>query len=200
MSSPTLLSMPREIRNIIYGYLSHELVIDWGYRPSPFPLGGHALARLHIREAPLPSVLLSCAQIYHEYSQDKRFTNPSLEIHPFDDVSLRLQEGQSTNHMRACKVLERIVRVDFFIYAKMTWCQAIIEVDNALEVLEPTIALLAPRLHTMRLVFESYEDSTQYVTEDLKALRAKAARNASTMIQPSLRHAGSPPEHSLQAY
>lgn len=200
MSPPTLLSLPREIRNIIYGYLSKELVIDWGYQPSPFPLGGHALARLHIREAPLRSVLLSCAQIYHEYSQDKRFTDPSLEIHPFNDVFLRLQEGQSTNHVRACKVLDRIVRVDLFLYAKMTWCQEIIEVDNALEVLEPTIAMLAPRLHTMRLVFESFEDPTQYITEDLKALRAKAARDASTMIQTPPRQAGSPPEHSLLAY
>jgi hypothetical protein len=200
MTSPTILSLPREIRNIIYDYLSHELVIDWGYRPSPFPLGGHALARLRVREAPLPNVLLSCAQIYHEYSQDVRFTDPLLEINVAEDVSSRLREGQSTNHLHACKVLGRIVRVDFFLYVTMTWSKQMI----ALDVLEPTIVQLAPRLHTVETAFISYaEDSVQYNTKrlkDLKVLRAFARHVEYTTAIKTPRLISSPLERSVQAY
>jgi hypothetical protein len=200
MTSPTLLSLPREIRNIIYEHVSHELVIDWGYRPAPFPLGGHALARLRVREAPLLSVLLSCAQIYNEYSQDKRFTDPCLEINIANDVLLRLREGQSTNHLRACKVLERIVRVDFFLHLTTTWSKQVI----ALDVLEPSVVLLAPRLHTVESAFMSFaEDSVQYTTKslkDLKALRAITTHAACATTQTTSRLPSSPLEHSVQAY
>jgi hypothetical protein len=200
MTSPTLLSLPREIRNIIYEYVSHELVIDWGYRPAPFPLGGHALARLRVREAPLLSVLLSCAQIYNEYSQDKRFTDPCLEINIANDVLLRLREGQSTNHLRACKVLERIVRVDFFLHLTTTWSKQVV----ALDVLEPSVVLLAPRLHTVESAFMSFaEDSVQYTTKslkDLKALRAITTHAACATTQTTSRLPSSPLEHSVQAY
>jgi hypothetical protein len=185
MSSATLLSLPREIRNMIYGYLSRELVIDWGYQPSPFPLGGHAAARLHVREAPLCNVLLSCAQIYHEYRQDKRFTNPSLEVNVEEDVLMHLREGTSTNHLRACKVLEQIVQVDLILYSTATWYSEFDDITDALDVLEPRIALLAPRLQTMRLVFLSVaeEDAVRYYTRDLKSVRARAAYGAAMRTQ-----------------
>jgi hypothetical protein len=189
MTTQTLLSLPREIRNIIYSYLFQELVVDWGYRPSPFPLGGHALARLHVREAPLSSVLLSCAQIYHEYRQDKRCSNLSVQVNVEDDLFLHLQEGQPTNHLRARKVLELIVRVDLVLCSVPTWGAHMEDVGDALDVLEPSIALLAPRLQIMRLVVLplTQEQPVQYFKRDLKSVRARGAHGSAAATQTTLR-------------
>jgi hypothetical protein len=202
MTTHTLLSLPREVRNMIYSYLSQDLVVNWGYRPSPFPLGGHALARLHVREAPLPSVLLSCAQIYHEYRQDKRFSNLSVKVNVEDDVFLHLQEGQSTNHLRACEILRLIVQVDLTLYLESTWSSHMNDVVHALGVLELSIALLAPRLQTMRLVFLplTQGDPVEYSKRDLKSVRARVAHGAATTTRTALGLDGSPYGHSLQTH
>jgi hypothetical protein len=148
MSSSSLLSLPREIRNIIYSHLSHDITLDWGYRMFPFPLGGHCAVSIQVPDAPLPAVLLSCAQIYHEYSQDGRFRKPTITIGV--DSTFRLLECEPTNQARVFEILGAIRQVDFFIKsvdgesARAHWA--------SIDELSQAIAVLAPKLKTIRVI------------------------------------------------
>jgi hypothetical protein len=150
MSFTTLLTLPREIRNIIYTHLAHDITLDWGYCMFPFPIGGHRAVRLQVYDAPLPDVLLTCAQIYHEYRQDKRFETPSITINVSEDCTWRLLEGEPTNQARAFKVLGHVHRLEFSIDSTkgengMLLWQSIDELSQA-------IGVLAPKLEIIRVV------------------------------------------------
>lgn len=143
MTDVTLLSLPREIRNIIYSYLTHEVVVDWGYRHLSFPLGGHEVARVRIAEAPLPNVLLSCAQIYHEYSQDRRFVEPTVTVEISLDAMYTAREGQSTNEAQAERIFKASRRLGTVVHAKV---RRPYERKLVAKLLGRPIARLAPHL------------------------------------------------------
>jgi hypothetical protein len=148
MSTPTLLSLPREVRDIIYAHLSQEVVVDWGYQTHPFPLGGHDILRLRVPEAPLTNVLLSCAQIYHEYSQNRFFRRPSITIDLSEHSTAHILEAVPTNHSRALRILERTSHIDYIIDRGtesnvLRYCSDIEEWSRRFEV-------LAPRLETLQ--------------------------------------------------
>lgn len=57
-----LLTLPREIRNIIYGYLSRNVIHQYHQRSSPTPY-------IRFEHAPIVSVLLTNSQLRQEYTE-----------------------------------------------------------------------------------------------------------------------------------
>jgi hypothetical protein len=158
MSATTFLSLPREIRNIIYSYLSHDIAVDWGYKMFPFPLGGHAAVQINLINAPLPKVLQLCSQMYHEYRQEGRHGKPYLAVDVSADRTWRLLEGQPTNQARVFKILEQIDHVDFF-YSGTSHKGVEIAWDS-IDNLSGAIGVLAPNLRTIRVVAQVSQDLT----------------------------------------
>ncbi|KAH7063869.1 hypothetical protein BKA63DRAFT_378849, partial [Paraphoma chrysanthemicola] len=105
MSPPNLFTLPRECRDLIYSYLTHDIVLDWGYRMYPFPLGGHSAVQIRVPNAPIVNVLLSCTQIYDEYRQARHFKNPCMSINLSEHCLWRLMEGEPTNQARVFEIL-----------------------------------------------------------------------------------------------
>ncbi|KAF2028161.1 hypothetical protein EK21DRAFT_114081 [Setomelanomma holmii] len=165
MSPPTFLSLPREIRNLVYDYLTHEVVVDWGYRIFPFPLGGHSAVRIRVPEAPLISALLSCTQIHDEYSQARHVQLPSVAIDLSEECIWRLMEGQPTNQGRAFKILERVGRVEFSVKCidGMTFNQDLWNLEElfvSAEALTQAMSVFAPKLKTIQVNFDAESPST----------------------------------------
>jgi hypothetical protein len=156
MSATTFLSLPREIRNIIYSYLSHDIAIDWGYKMFPFPIGGHAAVKIHIKNVPFTEVLRICSQVYHEYRQEKRLERPCLAINTNLGCTWRMLEGQPTNQGRVFKILARISHVNF-LYTRTSDAE-ITSAWNAIEQLSEAMAVLAPYLRTIRVVSIPLQD------------------------------------------
>ncbi|KAH7076244.1 hypothetical protein FB567DRAFT_418793, partial [Paraphoma chrysanthemicola] len=151
MSPPNLFTLPRECRDLIYTYLTHDIVLDWGYRMYPFPLGGHSAVQIHVPNAPMLNVLLSCTQIYDEYRQARYFTNPCMAINLSEHCLWRLMEGEPTNQARVFKILGRIARVEFAAGSAATLSSAL--EDGGLqdlwmlaETLMQSISVFAPKL------------------------------------------------------
>jgi hypothetical protein len=83
MASPSLLGLPRELRDIIYSYVHTEYLInEWAWRPRRQPSSDWAKGEIH--NAPAPSLLLVCSQLHDEYVQAQCFTDLSatLKIDP----------------------------------------------------------------------------------------------------------------------
>lgn len=108
MSSSGLhfLTLPREIRNIIYDYLTQQVELDWGYELAPFPVGGHVAAKLVIPDAPLPSMLRVCSRVYEEYRQAKCFRRLTIKIDARRKSRSHLLENMDTNRARVASILE----------------------------------------------------------------------------------------------
>jgi hypothetical protein len=161
MSTPNLLNLPREIRGLIYGYLTHDIVLDWGYRIFPFPLGGHSAIQIRVPDAPILSVLLSCTQIYDEYSQARYFKLPSISINLGEHCMWRLMEGEPTNQARVFKVLERIGHVKFSVDSVACFGDAV-DAENlqelfvSAEALTQAINVFAPKLRTIKMGVQLY--------------------------------------------
>lgn len=114
MSGPNLLTLPREIRSIIYSNLSNSIALDWGWRKLPFPLDSYELVRVSRPEAPIPSVLLSCRQIYHEYSQERQFRKPVF-LACLHERPRPSPMGTPTNQERTQQMLSRADKVEFMV-------------------------------------------------------------------------------------
>jgi hypothetical protein len=149
-SPPHLLTLPREVRDIIYHYLTQDIDLDWGYKILPFPLGGHYAVKLRLRNAPLPNVLLSCTRIYDEYSQASCFRKPSVTINVGKHHSLTLRESEPTNQKRAFEVLRRVQHCDFRVdgtdrsVPEALW--------TTIDQLSQAVSVLAPNLETIKVV------------------------------------------------
>jgi hypothetical protein len=70
---PHLLTIPREIRNIIYGYLTHDVVHEFLWQECP--KSSVRASAIHFEQAPILSVLLTHSQISEEYCESKCFWN-----------------------------------------------------------------------------------------------------------------------------
>jgi hypothetical protein len=149
MSSTTFLNLPREVRNIVYSYLSHDIAIDWGYKMFSFPIGGHAAVKLQITNAPFPEVLLVCSQVYHEYRQEKRHGRPCLTIDVSPGRTWRMLEGQPTNQGRVFKILSRVSHLSFH-YTSTSYHEVTLAWET-IEQLSGAMAVLAPDLRTIRV-------------------------------------------------
>lgn len=166
MSTPNLLSLPREIRSIIYSHLSESIIFDWGWRGFPFPIGGHEAVRVSVPEAPSMNVLLSCRQIYHEYSQERQFRKSVLAVYLFRTPHA-LPEGKATNDERVRNILRKVHKLHFVVQhtphstpqsrPDLTWMRS--------KVLIKKIEGLAPRLELMGMVVR---DQPYYVARDMR--------------------------------
>jgi hypothetical protein len=79
MASPSLLGLPRELRDIIYSYVHTEYLInEWAWRPSRQPSSDWTKGEIH--NAPAPSLLLVCSQLQDEYVQAQCFTDLSATL------------------------------------------------------------------------------------------------------------------------
>jgi hypothetical protein len=106
MAPPTLLALPREIRNQIYSYLSKELEFDWlwavnkdrtpiassdeanGLASGP-PLNDVVNVRFH--NAPDPAVFATHSCLHAEYLEEQEL--------PSEGLSARISLRQSTMHL-----------------------------------------------------------------------------------------------------
>lgn len=79
--APHLLNLPREIRDIIYSYLHHEVYTQTvvAVRGQGLPLAGNTGARL--LNAPLVAVLCTHSRLYTEYIEADCFRNLSATIY-----------------------------------------------------------------------------------------------------------------------
>jgi hypothetical protein len=106
-----LLNMPREIRNRIYHYLSHEITFNWRWNHWPLA-GNEGISKVCLKDAPRLSVLLTSHRLYEEYSESEHFKNTAITI----DLA-----GASRNRKdnRAPKFEDqfvcRVTRVDIFV-------------------------------------------------------------------------------------
>jgi hypothetical protein len=112
---PHLLTIPREIRDIIYTHLSHDIAFRWGYRTFSFPLGGSYATPVHFHGVPSLSALLTCSRIFEEYSAAPCFRNLSLSLTTGKDSMRVLREDEATNRDRALDLFSHIQRVNFHI-------------------------------------------------------------------------------------
>lgn len=166
MSSPNLLSLPREIRGMVYSHLSKSITFDWGWRVLPFPIGGSEAVRLSVPEAPLMNVLLSCQQVYHEYSQERQFRKPVLVVHLFGSRHT-LPEGRATNDERVEQILQKTHKLHFVVQKTphltpqsrpdVAWRRS--------KVILKKIEGLAPRLELMGMVIRVQD---YYVARDMR--------------------------------
>jgi hypothetical protein len=79
-SSPShLLSLPREIRNLIYRYLSHEVKTRWRWNCWPIS-GNTGVATITLENAPYTSVSSACSRLHDEYKESEHFRNAQVTI------------------------------------------------------------------------------------------------------------------------
>jgi hypothetical protein len=89
--SPNLLTLPREVRNIVYGYLSHKLEFEWRWaineehnNPVGSPL--YDVANVRFENVPEPGVLSAHSRLRAEYLEEDAFHNKQLTM----SITLRL--------------------------------------------------------------------------------------------------------------
>ena len=92
MASPSLLGLPRELRDMVYNNLTYEATFTpWAQRLVPWGRleVGNWADQLHIHNLPLLSPLLSCSQVRDEYIQTECFTGlrATVEIGPNVDAT-----------------------------------------------------------------------------------------------------------------
>jgi hypothetical protein len=79
ISSSHLLNLPRETRNRIYHYLSHEISFNWRWNHWPFT-GKEGISKVCLKNAPILSVLLTCRRLYEEYLEAAHFESTAITI------------------------------------------------------------------------------------------------------------------------
>jgi hypothetical protein len=74
---PNLLTLPRELRDLIYSYLTHDIAVTVSYDSSDLPLvrSDRAFA-VHVTDAPVPSVLRVHSRLHDEYQEAPCFSRP----------------------------------------------------------------------------------------------------------------------------
>jgi hypothetical protein len=151
MSSPAphLLGLPREIRDIIYGYLYHDIELDWGYSITPFPADAHYFQKVRFENLPLPNVHLSCSRLHEEYRQAKHLQTPSLTIFTTASGILPTQPTNPTNHVRVVEILRNIRHVDFVL--GNTDLIPLADSWRSVTDLSIPINLIAPKLNSIKV-------------------------------------------------
>jgi hypothetical protein len=74
-AAPHLLTIPREIRDEIYGYLSHEVIIVCGWELSKHRMGKYKYKCVRFENAPIVALLLTHSRLHDEYLQSAPFKN-----------------------------------------------------------------------------------------------------------------------------
>jgi hypothetical protein len=72
MTRSHLLTLPREIRNEIYGYLTKEIKFDWVWEQE-FDSDGPYTATVLIEDVPICAILLTHSRLCEEYLEARCF-------------------------------------------------------------------------------------------------------------------------------
>jgi hypothetical protein len=89
MADPThFFSLPREIRDQIYGYLYSDTSFDWLFQYGRGNLR-HAIVRVEVRNVPLLNLLLACSRTYLEFTEpvNSKKLSMTLSCHSFELVN-----------------------------------------------------------------------------------------------------------------
>jgi hypothetical protein len=83
MATPSLLDLPRELRDILYGYLHQEIETEW-----PWSTYTGCPGKLTFKNAPLPSLLFVHSQLHAEYLEADCFRKPCtiLDLCEINDI------------------------------------------------------------------------------------------------------------------
>jgi hypothetical protein len=121
-TSPSLLTLPRELRDHIYSYLTQELNFCVSYDAGQLPEVRQEKAfAIHIENAPLGSVLLSHSRLHDEYLETPFFKTIRATVHidgtigshserPLSQLP-ELTASQADSTLR--RVLHAIIIIDF---------------------------------------------------------------------------------------
>ncbi|KAH7076245.1 hypothetical protein FB567DRAFT_553197 [Paraphoma chrysanthemicola] len=100
MASLNLLSIPRELRNLIYNYLTREMRFNWtgAFRPTHTDLATRV--EVVVTNVPIPSVLLAHSRLKDEYEECQAIKNVTM--------TLRLKSRQDRNNQSLDVLLEQL--------------------------------------------------------------------------------------------
>jgi hypothetical protein len=77
---PYLPTLPRELRDKIYSYLSYEVVVECGWEPVTWGVGKCKARRVVWENAPIVSVLLMHSRLHDEYLESDAFKSSTINF------------------------------------------------------------------------------------------------------------------------
>ncbi|KAH7061008.1 hypothetical protein BKA63DRAFT_497674 [Paraphoma chrysanthemicola] len=118
-SSIHFLGFPRELRNIIYSYLSQDVEFQWRWKYWPLA-GRDEIATVRLENVPCLSALLTSTQVYHEYSASacSRAMTASLTVVLGREDLIRPRKDYFRGSID--QLLSRITRLNIIIYTRLS--------------------------------------------------------------------------------
>lgn len=182
-STPTFLTLPREIRNRIYSFLTRQLDFDWD-RDDVVTLRG-ALGDVQIvepvpvrlRKCPLPHVFLIHPRIREEY-QEECVENLEAVIDPtLHTLEWPLFNAHPRSNVISDAVLCQLQHVTIFLKLHARTTSQSLDWQNQLNLLR-AVAIKAPRLKTLRVAVRQqyHQDSPTFSDEEFLSVLIPAAK------------------------
>lgn len=196
-SGPTLLTLPREIRNRVYYHLTRTLDFDWN-RDDVVTLRG-ALGDVQIvepvpirlRRAPIPHVFLIHPRINDEYREECMDNLEAIIDPTLHTLEWPLFDAHSRSNVISDAVISRLRHVTIFLKLHARTTSHSLDWQNQLNLLR-ALTIKAPNLKTLRVALRQqyHLDSPTFNDgEVLSVLRpaAKRLQNAqSTQFLPAV--------------
>ncbi|KAH7408737.1 hypothetical protein DE146DRAFT_647076 [Phaeosphaeria sp. MPI-PUGE-AT-0046c] len=180
---PTLLTLPREIRNRIYSYLTHKLDFDWD-RDDVVTLRG-ALGGVQIVEpvpvrlqrCPLPHVFFIHPRICQEYHEEcvenlEAVIDPTLHT-----LEWPLFDAQPKSNVISDAILSRLRHITIFLKLHARTTSTNLDWQNQLNLMR-AVAITAPELRTLRVAIRQqyHLESPTFNDGDVPAVLVPATK------------------------
>lgn len=154
--NPTLLTLPREIRNRIYHHLSRKLDFDWD-RDDVVTLRG-ALGDVQIvepvpvrlRRCPLPHVFLIHPRIRDEYREECMANLEAIIDPTLHTLEWPLFDAHSRSNVISDPVISRLRHITIFLKLHARTTSESLDWQNQLNLLR-AVTIKAPSLKTLRV-------------------------------------------------
>jgi hypothetical protein len=182
-STPSLLTLPREVRDQIYSYLTHTIDIQWAGFTKDAPRGMRGDEQIlepirgYLVNCPLPSVLLIHPRIYQEYHTmcekilEAFFDESLCTVGPPERLWMPLEDSVIAR-IRHVTVITRLhIRTTF---QNLDW-------QNQLHLLS-TLATKATQMQTLRVgVRQQYRNASPIISDrQLDVVLADASCRSAT--------------------
>ncbi|KAH8702906.1 hypothetical protein GQ44DRAFT_778352 [Phaeosphaeriaceae sp. PMI808] len=193
-SSPNLLSLPRELRDCIYSYLTKEVDFNWERDNIIAPRGNEGNVKpidpvpVRLLNCPLPQVLYLNTRIHEEYLETclhslEAVIDPKLHL----EASLRFKPRPCRGHQLDLSndILKRLRHITLFLTLQGRSTQRSLDWEDQLGLLR-LITCKAPHLDTLRLaVRQQYRPKISIVPDDVldAALTPAAKRLNVTLLR-----------------
>ncbi|CAO2651412.1 Nn.00g039820.m01.CDS01 [Neocucurbitaria sp. VM-36] len=155
--APHLLTIPREIRDIIYSHLARPLSMHWTYSDSRIYMWMPRTVRFRVEHAPRLSVLLTHTRLYEEYLDFAFHKNLSATIHVGDPLSwfksrhpVRLGFDSGPKPQVPHEVLANLRHLTIFDSVGGQFSSALCD-GLGVQAVITTLASKVPHLSTMRI-------------------------------------------------